>query len=1249
LNHRGPDHRGIRILQRSLRVRSSRVRSLRDRSLRDRSLRNRSLRDRSSRDFYTDANGTSMNIILIIRIEGMSPFFRSRMIGKTLTRVTAGTRVGVSGASLSPTEDCVLIFEISKDRHDRSCLEMSEADGVDGGAFRKRGLTHLQWAEKPEAPEAERHLVTRDLEVPVSSWVPECSNLLAVGPGSEILALYENLMGSNIELHTFSIASYVFCIFEGMSPFFRSRMIGKTLTRVTAGTRVGVSGASLSPTEDCVLIFEISKDRHDRSCLEMSEADGVDGGAFRKRGLTHLQWAEKPEAPEAERHLGTRNSRVPVSPWVPECSNLLAVGPGSEILALYDNLMGSKYFRANSCILQNFSKFFLMNSKLKIEIRVFYVASYIFGTFGKTLTRVTAGTRVGVSGASLSPTEDCVLIFEISKDRHDRSCLEMSEADGVDGGAFRKRGLTHLQWAEKPEAPEAERHLGTRNSRVPVSPWVPECSNLLAVGPGSEILALYDNLMGSKYFRANSCILQNFSKFFLMNSKLKIEIRVQQKPSRIALSHILILLCGKTLTRVTAGTRVSVSGASLSPTEDCVLILISKDRHDRSCLEMSEADGVDGGAFRKRGLTHLQWAEKPEAPEAERHLGTRNSRVPVSPWVPECSNLLAVGPGSEILALYDNLMGSKYFRANSCILQNFSKFFLMNSKLKMEIRVFYVASYIFGTFGKTLTRVTAGTRVGVSGASLSPTEDCVLIFEISKDRHDRSCLEMSEADGVDGGAFRKRGLTHLQWAEKPEAPEAERHLGTRNSRVPVSPWVPECSNLLAVGPGSEILALYDNLMGSNVGLLTFSITSYVFRIFGKTLTRVTAGTHVGVSGASLSPAEDCVLILISKYRHDRSCLEMSEADGVDGGAFRKRGLTHLQWAEKPEAPEAERHLESPLARGSPNAATSSRWDLGRKSLLYMKILWEASISERIAAYFQNFSEVFSILLQIKHRITYIFHCILRLLYIRHDRSCLEMSEADGVDGGAFRQRGLTHLQWAEKPEAPEAERHLGTRISRVSVSPWVRECSNLLAVGAGSEILPLDENLMGRNFKLYIAVRKTLTRVTAGTRVGVSGASLSPTEDCVLIFEISKYRHDRSCLDMSEADGVDGGAFRKRGLTHLQWAEKPEAPEAERPLGTRIRWCPRSRLSPSLVPTYSTYSRECSRDTRVSIVSAVGFNLGSRRICRESTTGRAQVPVGPRMQQPPRGGTWVGNTCMIQSSMIQVLPGEWLHISINFQ
>ncbi|KAF7401048.1 hypothetical protein HZH68_006868 [Vespula germanica] len=62
---------------------------------------------------------------------------------------------------------------------------------------------------------------------------------------------------------------------------------------------------------------------------------------------------------------------------------------------------------------------------------------------------------------------------------------------------------------------------------------------------------------------------------------------------------------------------------------------------------------------------------------------------------------------------------------------------------------------------------------------------------------------------------------------------------------------------------------------------------------------------------------------------------MSEADGVDGGAFLQQSLVHLQFSEKPETPKAERHLEresrveSPLARGSPDAATSKRWDLGR--------------------------------------------------------------------------------------------------------------------------------------------------------------------------------------------------------------------------------------------------------------------------------------------------------------------------------
>ncbi|KAL2743412.1 hypothetical protein V1477_008901 [Vespula maculifrons] len=83
-------------------------------------------------------------------------------------------------------------------------------------------------------------------------------------------------------------------------------------------------------------------------------------------------------------------------------------------------------------------------------------------------------------------------------------------------------------------------------------------------------------------------------------------------------------------------------------------------------------------------------------------------------------------------------------------------------------------------------------------------------------------------------------------------------------------------------------------------------------------------------------------------------------------------------------------VESPLARGSPDAATSSRWDLGR-------------LGDRGTDHPGIFTR-------------------------KHDRSCLEMSEADGVDSGAICKRGFIHLQFAEKPEAPEAERHLGSWI-----------------------------------------------------------------------------------------------------------------------------------------------------------------------------------------------------------------------------
>ncbi|KAL2751258.1 hypothetical protein V1477_000416 [Vespula maculifrons] len=88
-----------------------------------------------------------------------------------------------------------------------------------------------------------------------------------------------------------------------------------------------------------------------------------------------------------------------------------------------------------------------------------------------------------------------------------------------------------------------------------------------------------------------------------------------------------------------------------------------------------------------------------------------------------------------------------------------------------------------------------------------------------------------------------------------------------------------------------------------------------------------------------------------------------------------RGLLFIKRRLFDHAGHANFRVESPLARGSPDTATSKRWDLDR-----------------------------------------------------HDRSCLEMSEADGVDGGAICKRGFIHLQFAEKPEAPEAERHLGSWI-----------------------------------------------------------------------------------------------------------------------------------------------------------------------------------------------------------------------------
>ncbi|KAL2750808.1 LOW QUALITY PROTEIN: hypothetical protein V1477_000911 [Vespula maculifrons] len=306
-------------------------------------------------------------------------------------------------------------------------------------------------------------------------------------------------------------------------------------------------------------------------------------------------------------------------------------------------------------------------------------------------------------------------------------------------------------------------------------------------------------------------------------------------------------------------------------------------KHDRSCLEMSEADGVDSGAICKRGFIHLQFAEKPEAPEAERHLGSRILEVFVSPWVLRSSNLLAVGPGSEVLALCQRLTVCKYDRANGCIFQSLfqnlfdiipngtskfvhftlflTRFLLSGGTLGMgpwawaSVRVsFFQYRKIqldfhanTGRIGRTLTPVSAGTDVVFSGANKSPT---------------------------------------------------------------------------SVGPQMQQPPSGGTWVGS-----TCDISKSV-KLFLKSLIKL---YHILVSLLQEG--------YLTGFQHDRSCLEMSEADGVDGGAICKRGFIHLQFAEKPEAPEAERHLgsvESPLARGSSEAATSSRWDLGIEEFLFSR-------------------------------------------------------------------------------------------------------------------------------------------------------------------------------------------------------------------------------------------------------------------------------------------------------------------------
>ncbi|KAL2733166.1 hypothetical protein V1477_014134 [Vespula maculifrons] len=262
--------------------------------------------------------------------------------------------------------------------------------------------------------------------------------------------------------------------------------------------------------------------------------------------------------------------------------------------------------------------------------------------------------------------------------------------------------------------------------------------------------------------------------------------------------------------------------------------------------------------------------------------------------------------------------------------------------------------------------------------------------------HDRSCLDMSEADGVDGGAICKRGFIHLQFAAKLEAPEAERHLDTTGrvsrclkptvwtveqsvsgvlyiSSLLRSPKLPKRKDISPVGPKVQ--------QPPRGGTWVGDTCRYIEILWDAIYVTCLIFAFIFISS---------FILCLCQVRHDRSCLEMSEADGVDSGAICKRGFIHLQFAEKPEAPEAERHLErrlfdhaghanftveSPLARGSPDTATSKRWDLERRLFDH--------------AGHANFTVESPLARGSPDTATSKWWDL-----GRHDRSCLEMSEAD---------------------------------------------------------------------------------------------------------------------------------------------------------------------------------------------------------------------------------------------------------------
>ncbi|KAL2750159.1 hypothetical protein V1477_001655 [Vespula maculifrons] len=256
-------------------------------------------------------------------------------------------------------------------------------------------------------------------------------------------------------------------------------------------------------------------------------------------------------------------------------------------------------------------------------------------------------------------------------------------------------------------------------------------------------------------------------------------------------------------------------------------------------------------------------------------------RVTVSPWVSNCSNLHAVGPGSAVLVLCRNLRSCKYFRANGCTFQHFSKVFSIEFKLNFGVRETYILSYIFRVFSIKCT-LDSGTLVSVECSDLLCSS-----FHFNFIVFTRACVPLHPMD-----------ILFFLFFSAPSS-----------SRVRTF-WLSSVLIFFCFSSLSLLLFLF---------FANFDISARDTGRIGRTFARVSAGTNVVFSGANKSP---------TSYR----------------------GLRFIERRLFDHAGHANFRVETPSDRGSPTAATSTRWDLGRKYLRFVKILWCASIAEQMAAF-----------------------------------------------------------------------------------------------------------------------------------------------------------------------------------------------------------------------------------------------------------------------------------------------------------